>query len=63
MCLGMYEERGWMLGAWVRREVGLPTILVNNAGIAHGEDFSTVAAESWEPMIDLNIKAGLHVIR
>jgi len=46
----------------MRKEVGLPTILVNNAGTVHKEEFSTVATEAWEPMIDLNIKAGLYVI-
>ena len=51
------------MGAWMRKEVGLPTILVNNAGTVHKEEFSTVATEAWEPMIDLNIKAGLFVIR
>ena len=51
------------LGRWVREEVGLPTILVNNAGVGSVADFATLPAEVWEPQIDLNITAGLHCIR
>ena len=50
------------MGRWVREEVGLPTIIVNNAGIASHCEFATQKAEDWEPMVELNIKAGLFCI-
>ena len=51
------------LGRWVREEVGLPTILVNNAGAGDSGDFASQPAEVWEPWIGLNITAGLYCIR
>ena len=57
------KEEVRALGRWVREEVGLPTILVNNAGVGSVADFATLPAEVWEPQIDLNITAGLHCIR
>merc|ERR1719500_907025 len=46
----------------MREEVGLPTILVNNAGIGNVAEFATQKPEEWEHMVDLNIKAGLFCI-
>ena len=57
------KEEVRALGRWVREEVGLPTILVNNAGVGTVADFATLPAEVWEPQIELNITAGLHCIR
>lgn len=51
------------LGSWIRKEIGLPTILVNNAGVNHQQlDFADISSEIWEPLVDLNIKAGLYMI-
>ena len=50
------------MGRWVREEVGLPTILVNNAGTGSVAEFASQKPDDWEPMIDLNIKAGLFCI-
>ena len=48
----------------MRDEVGVPTILVNNAGVGPpAEDFCTTPTQTWEPIIELNIKAGLYIIR
>ena len=53
------KEQVKSMGRWVREEVGLPTILVNNAGTGKQAEFATLQPEDWEPVIDLNIKAGL----
>ena len=54
------KEQVKSMGRWVREEVGLPTILVNNAGTAcKVAEFATLKPEDWEPTVDLNIKAGL----
>ena len=53
------KEQVKAMGRWVREEVGLPTILVNNAGTGVVADFAAQKPEDWEPTIDLNIKAGL----
>jgi len=51
------------LGSWMKKEIGVPTILVNNAGTNHQQlDFADISSELWEPLIDLNIKAGLYMI-
>ena len=56
------KEQVKSMGRWVREEVGLPTILVNNAGIGNVAEFATQKPEEWEHMVDLNIKAGLFCI-
>ena len=56
------KEQVKLMGRWVRDEIGLPTILVNNAGTAHVAEFAAQKPEDWEPSIDLNIKAGLFCI-
>ena len=56
------KEQVKEMGRWVREEVGLPTILVNNAGTGVVADFAAQKPEDWEPTIDLNIKAGLFCI-
>ena len=56
------KEQVKAMGRWVREEVGLPTILVNNAGTGVVADFAAQKPEDWEPTIDLNIKAGLFCI-
>ena len=56
------KEQVKAMGRWVREEVGLPTILVNNAGTGVVADFASQKPEDWEPTIDLNIKAGLFCI-
>ena len=53
------KEQVKSMGRWVREEVGLPTILVNNAGSGKLGEFADQTPEDWEPMIDLNIKASL----
>ena len=57
------KEQVKAMGRWVREEVGLPTILVNNAGAGLVADFASQPAEVWEPWIGLNITAGLYCIR
>jgi len=56
------KEQVKSMGRWVREEVGLPTILVNNAGTGTVVEFAAQKPEDWEPTIDLNIKAGLFCI-
>ena len=56
------KEQVKSMGRWVREEVGLPTILVNNAGMAKKAEFAALKPEDWEPTIDLNIKGGLFCI-
>ena len=56
------KEQVKVMGRWVREEVGLPTILVNNAGTGSVAEFASQKLDDWEPMIDLNIKAGLFCI-
>ena len=53
------KEQVKSMGRWVREQVGLPTILVNNAGTGKVAEFASQKPEDWEPTIDLNIKAGL----
>ena len=37
---------------------------VNNAGTNHRQlDFVDLASDLWEPLVDLNIKAGLYMIK
>ena len=37
---------------------------VNNAGTNHQQlDFADISSEIWEPLVDLNIKAGLYMIK
>ena len=37
---------------------------VNNAGSNHNQlDFADISSGVWEPLLDLNIKAGLYMIR
>ena len=56
------KEQVKEMGKWVREEVGIPTILVNNAGVAYAAEFATQRVEDWETMIDLNIKGGCYCI-
>ena len=56
------KEQVKEMGRWVREKIGLPTILVNNAGTGVVKEFSAQKPEDWEPTIDLNIKAGLFCI-
>ena len=56
------KEQVKSMGRWVREEVGLPTILVNNAGMGKIGEFSALKPEDWEPCVDLNIKGGLFCI-
>ena len=56
------KEQVKVMGRWMREEVGLPTILVNNAGTGDVAEFASQTPDDWEPMIDLNIKAGLFCI-
>ena len=56
------KEQVKAMGKWVREEVGVPTILVNNAGVAYKAEFATQKIENWERMIDLNIKGGCYCI-
>ena len=56
------KEQVKSMGRWVREEVGVPTILVNNAGTGKLGEFAAQKPEDWEPLIDLNIKAGLFCI-
>merc|ERR1712130_1017021 len=51
------------LGSWVKKEIGLPTILVNNSGSNHNQlEFADISSDVWEPLLDLNVKAGLYMI-
>jgi len=51
------------LGSWVRKEIGMPTVLVNNAGTNHQQiDFADITTDVWEPLVLLNINAGLYMI-
>ena len=37
---------------------------VNNAGTNHQQlDFAEISSELWEPLVEVNIKAGLYMIR
>ena len=54
------KEQVKSMGRWVREEVGLPTILVNNAGMAKKAEFAALKPEDWEPTIDF--KGGLFCI-
>ena len=56
------KEQVKVMGRWVREEIGLPTFLVNNAGTGNVAEFAGLKPDDWEPMIDLNTKAGLFCI-
>jgi len=43
--------------------LGLPTILVNNAGVANAEPFERVDEESWDFIMDTNLKGAWRMAR
>ena len=46
--------------AWVRDEHGVPTIVVNNAGIGMGGPFLDHTVEDWRRIIDVNLMGVVH---
>jgi len=52
-------DRGAMLEAFdaVEKALGTPTILVNNAGIAHGGRVTELTPEDWRKMLGTNLDA------
>ena len=55
-------EQVQSMGRWVREKVGLPTILVNNAGTGITAEFATQKPGDWHPTIDVIINGGLSCI-
>lgn len=47
----------------VRQSLGVPAVLVNNAGIAAGGYFLDTSAESWDRVIGINLMGVVHCCR
>lgn len=56
------RAEGLALAAFARDTYGTVDILVNNAGLMLFSQWSDLAVEDWDKMIDVNIKGYLHVI-
>ncbi len=49
--------------AAIRKELGLISIVIANAGISKAEDFITMPVEVWQRMIDVNLTGVFHTIQ
>jgi NAD(P)-dependent dehydrogenase (short-subunit alcohol dehydrogenase family) len=47
----------------IRRDLGVPSVLVNNAGIAVGAFFVDTSPESWERIVAINLMGVVHCCR
>lgn len=47
----------------VRKQLGPVAIVIANAGISSAADFQTMAAETWQRMIDVNLTGVFHTLQ